>query len=272
MILLNRYYWFILIVLLLSCESKNKIDDVLLAKVYTSALYQSDIDEFLKEDTVSYNKKRFIDSWVRNELYLNSAELTKSDKREIDQLTKSFEKTLIIQKQKEKYLVKNLDTSVDMPELQSAYDELKESYKLKKDIFKYHLVVVEKGHPEVLDIKNFFKRREYDKFYESIGDVTNQYLDSTSWHNWFDISMQLPKDEIDESDISGEMNEVLESVDHVFFLRIFDFVDKTETAPLSYMKRYLENALVEKRKEKLIEEYSSKLYQSALNNNKIILN
>ncbi len=273
MISLSKYCFLFFLISLISCDKGTNGNDVLLAKVYDSKLYQSDIDSYLKEDTISYNKKQFIDAWVRNELYINSASLSKADRKEIEQLTASFEKTLIIQKQKENHINRNLVTTVQEEELQQAYNELKDNYKLKRDIFKYHLVVVEKSHPNVLDIRNFFKQREFDAFYESLDDeIASKALDSTQWYHWVDLSLKLPIDEIGEGDISGDMNKIIEGVDHIFFLRIFDYIDKTEIAPLSYMKRNLENAILEKRKEKLIDDYSGKLYQSALNNNKIILN
>lgn len=251
----------------------KKEDDVLLAKVYDQELYQSHIDKFVGDDTIGFNKKEFIDSWIRDELIIHSSSLSKSDQDEIEILSESFKKTLAVQKQKEKYLKKQLDSEVDSLELLSAYENIKENYKLQKDIFKYHLIIVSNDHPEILDIKNYFKLKDFEDFYEALtGDIEYQSMDSSAWQNWIELSLHLPVDKLEEDDIEADYNKSIEENGYVFFLRVFDYVDKNEIAPLSYMKRRLSNAIIEKRKEKLMEEFSAKLYQSALNNNKLIIN
>lgn len=273
MLLRIKYFLFIPVLFVIHSCKQIKGNDKLLAKVYSTELYQSDVFSQLGEDTLSYNQREYIDSWIRNTLIEENSKLSPNDKKEIESLTESYKKTLIVQKQKEKYLNKNLDLEVDSVQLNAKYAELKESYKLRKDIFKYHLVVISKAHPEILDINNYFKRGEFDQFYESLNqEIEFQSLDSTKWQTWFDLSLHLPLDQIDESDLSENYNKSLESTDFIFFLRVFDYIDKSEIVPLSYMKRYLTNAIIEKRKENLLEEYSNELYNSALNNNKIIIN
>jgi anion-transporting ArsA/GET3 family ATPase len=255
-----------------SCN-KNRKSDNLLAKVYGSSLYQSDIDEIINQDSKGFNKKEYIDSWIRNELIIQSSKLSKQDKKEIEYLSETYRKTLEVQKQKEKYLEKNLSLEIDSSQLKEAYLELKESYKLKKDIFKHHLVIIHKQHPEVLDIKNYFKQGDFDEFYESLqGDIEYQFLDSSQWLNWFDLSLKLPFDELEEDNLKEGYNGSFENENYIFFIRIFDFIDKNENAPLSYMEGFLKNAIIEQRKVNLMEEFSNKLYTSALNNNKLIIN
>lgn len=269
----SKACFFALITCAFSCNSIHNKEDELLAKVYGTSLYQSDIDNLVGKEVRGFNKKEYIDSWVRNELIINSSKLSKSDKNEIDYLSQTYKKTLAVQKQKEKYLEENLSLEIDSLQLQEAYDELKENYKLKKDIFKHHLVIIHKQHPEILDIKNYFKQGDFDEFYESLdGYIEYKFLDSTAWLNWFDLGLKLPLEKIKEDDLEANYNRTLENEDFIFFLRIFDFIDENRTAPLSYMESFLKNAIIEKRKVNLLEEFSNKLYKTALNNNKLIIN
>ncbi len=270
---LNSYFFFFCAMYGLTSCTINSEPDQLRAQVYDSSLFQSDINAYFGQDTSSINTKQFVDSWIRNELIIQSTKLTKEERKEIEALTENYKKTLAVQKQKEKFLNSNLNLDVDSIEIRNAYDELKSSYKLKRDIFKYHLVVLSKEHPAFLDINNYFKNGYFDRFYESLtGEIELQYLDSTKWHNWLDLSIKIPLDKIEESEIKSGLNKIMENENFIFFLRTFDFVDKNQTAPLSYMEDYLINAIIENRKVKLIEEYSNDLYQSALNKNKLIIN
>ncbi len=258
---------------MISCEKQGSEEDKLLAKVYNTSLYESDIENVINKNSKGFSQKEYIDSWIRNELIINSSKLSKEDIKEIDYLGESYKKTLAVQKQKERYLKKNLSQEIDSIQLLEAYEQLKNNYKLKKNIFKHHLVIIHKEHPNILDINNYFKKRDFDDFYDALDEeIEYQNIDSTIWVNWFDLSLKLPLEQMKEDDLEANLNRKLENSDFVFFIRIFDYLDKNEIAPLSYMEDFLKNAIIERRKVDLIEEFSNKLYNSALNNNKLIIN
>jgi len=252
---------------------KKREDDKLVAQVFDRSLYESDLKMWLGDDYENFNKKEFVDSWVRKQLLVRKAKLKQTDQTEIDELTANYKESLTIQKSKEVYIERNMSKSISNIELEDTYSKLKDEFQLKRDIFKMELIVTPANHFDKLDLKSFFKKKKFEEFYESLANLTEVSMrDTNIWQSWPTIGQYIPKDLMDEEDLEADKSYTLENDKYIFFIRVFEYIDKNEIAPLSYMKPFLVNAILEKRKEEMLANYSTELYKSALSNNKIKIN
>lgn len=266
------FIFFILLLLgLTQCENQQKPDDTLVAKVYESALYESDIESALEEEADNgVIRAQYVDSWIRKSLFLEKAALSKSDQQEIGDLIDQYRSSLIIQKHKERFVERNLNKKISEAELNDAYASLKNNYKLRYSIFKIELVVTPAEHQDRLDLINYFKKKDIEEWRNSFASQVDIHLKDTSrWHSWEEINQYIPHDLISEEEIDRDEDYFRENDSNLFFIRVYEKIDKNEIAPLSYMKDKLERAILENRKQLLLSEYSSELYNKALQQKKI---
>ncbi len=264
--------FFILLLLgLTQCKNQQKPDDTLVAKVYESALYESDIESALEEEAGNeVIRAQYVDSWIRKSLFLEKAALSKSDQQEIVDLIDQYRSSLLIQKHKERFVDRNLNKTISEAELNDVYASLKNNYKLRNSIFKIELVVTPAEHADRLDLINYFKKKDIDEWRNSFASQVDIHMQDTSrWYSWEEINQYIPHDLISEEDIDGDEDYFRENDTYLFFIRVYEKIDKNEIAPLSYMKDKLERAILENRKQLLLSEYSSELYTKALQQKKI---
>ena len=257
--------------LLSSCTEVENRGDVLVS-VFTYDLREADIIADLGEENYANEnlKQQYIDSWIKKQLLLAKASKSRADLDEINELVKNYRESLLIQKYKDSYVKKKLDMAVSKKEIEEAYKTISTEYRLQEDVFKAELVIVPIEHSDKLDIINYFKKKNYDEWKNSVGNnIDFQTQDTSKWLNWAKISQHIPYDLLDEEDLKENEPYFRQSEHQLFFLRTFDYIDKKEIAPLSYMKPKLEAAIIERKKAKLLEEYNAELYKSALKNNNI---
>ena len=267
------YFIVFSLVCFIQCKDRRTGDDVLLAKVYEQELYQSELMQNLEEDNIDENaKSQYVDSWIRQQLLLKNAKLDNGEKEEIEDLVESYRESLIIQKHKEKIVSKKLNRDISEEELLKVYNSMKSAYKLKSSIFRTEIVVTPADHFDKLDLKNFFNTGKMDEWKSSLENLVDLHIQDTSkWYTWTEINQFIPSDLLSEDNTKSEEDYFRENEEHLFFIRIFEKVNKNELAPLSYMKEKIERAILENRKQELLKNYSTELYNSALKNNQIKL-
>lgn len=256
---------------LTQCKNTHKEGDTLIAQVYESSLYESDLKQALEEEADDkIARAQYIDSWIRKSLFLEKAALNTTDTDEIEHLIEQYRSSLIIQKHKEKYIAKNLQRGISDEELIAAYDNLKDNYKLRNSIFKTEIVVTPSEHQDKLDLITYFKKGDIEEWRNSLASQVDIHMQDTSrWYSWEELNQYIPYDLMIESDTKRDEDYFREDNLHLFFIRIYEKIDKNEIAPLSYMKDKLERAILENRKQLLLSEYSTELYNNALQQKKI---
>lgn len=264
-------YYILILSFFFQCKSEENKNDSLIAKVYDQELHKSDLADLLGDGPLSEDdKKQAVDTWIRKQLYLKNASLGSSQKKEIDNLIENYRESLVIQKHKENYIDRNLKKDLSEDELLADYNKMKDSYKLKSTIYKIEVVVTPADHFDKLDLKNFFKKGEIEEWRNSLDNLIDLHVqDTMKWYTWKQISQYIPSDLIKEEDIDDEDDYFLENDQHLFFVRVYEIVDKNEIAPLSYMRDKIERAVLEDRKQKLLTDYSTELYKTALKNNQL---
>ena len=131
-----------------------------LARVFDNYLYPSDLDDAIPEGTLPKDSiilaKRYIDTWVRDQLMLSRAEqaLTEEQKDFENQIAE-YHRSLLIYSYRQKLLQQKLDTLVSSEEIQSYYDENSNNFILGQDIIKGTFIKVPLSAPRIDELRRW---------------------------------------------------------------------------------------------------------------------
>ena len=241
-----------------------------LAVLGEQRLYNKDLIHLIhpntkKQDSLSL-RTAFIDQWLRDQLMTREAAKYFSSDEEIDRLVEDYKAKLLKFNLEEKVLNERYDTIVTEDELAVFYDQMKEQFILKENIYRCMYVKVEKGTQGLKDFNNNWKKDEYGPIRSFAGAFSvENHIDTTQWKPWTEIegwcekwSTSRVKQKIKQRQIDSE---------YEYFLKIVDSVDKGDFSPLEYIRPQLHRMYLHKRKQEIIENYKQELYEKALNNN-----
>ena len=257
---------------LVACATEEGKTGKVIAQVFEQKLYEDQIKRSLGTEYFNEEyRSQYVDSWIKKQLLLRKAKADRKHRSEVNKLVNDYRESLLIQKHKENYLEKNLSLDISDEKLMEAYLEIKDDYKLVNTIFKAEILITPVDHFDKLDLKSYFKKGNYDEWKNSLANLVDLHLqDTTTWYTWREIQQYLPSDLMSEDDLEENEDYSFENDKHLFFVRIFDVIDEKQTAPLSYMEDKLKNAILERSKESILNDYSAELYKSALQDNKIV--
>lgn len=265
-----------------SCSLFNgkETDEELVARVYNSYLYKSDIRIFLPQgisyqDSISLSKS-YMDNWIRQRLILHKAELNLTDKSRyigIEIQLQDYRNSLINYAYKEELIRQKLDTVVTGKEIEDYYTANLKNFELKDNIIKVIYVKVGKNSPGLNKVKKWY-RAEDDEGKILLEEYCHQFalnffLDDNSWILFDDLLKEVPINTYNNKEQFLKYNRFLEVEDSLnrYFVNIKDFKIKNSTSPMGFEEENIINIILNQRKLKLIKEMEESVYQDALANN-----
>ena len=245
------------------------------AKAFGKELYLSQILEIFppgisKEDSVQI-LKNYLDGWVRKQVILQKAEgnLTE-DQKNVDQLIDDYRTSLLIYKYEQKYLAQKLDTVISDNQIEEFYGSNKDNLVLMNSIVKALFVKLRNDSP-VLDKVKAIYRSNKDQEIKQLDDLCMQGAARYDYFNEQWVSFSYALNEVPYQPDSQEdflrKNQSLEFKDSVYtyLLNIKDYKLKGELAPLSYETENIKSIILNQRKQVLIKNLETKIYNEALN-------
>lgn len=265
-----------------SCSLFNgkETDEELVARVYNSYLYKSDICIFLPQgisyqDSISLSKS-YMDNWIRQRLILHKAELNLTDKSRyigIEKQLQDYRNSLINYAYKEELIRQKLDTVVNAKEIENYYTANLKNFELKDNIIKVIYVKVGKNSPGLNKVRKWY-RAEDDEGKILLEEYCHQFalnyfLDDNSWLLFDDLLKEVPINTYNNKEQFLKYNRFLEVEDSLnrYFVNIKDFKIKNSTSPIGFEEENIRNIILNQRKLKLIKEMEESVYQDALANN-----
>ena len=119
-----KSYYIILVFLLSSCSSFDNNDEVLIARLGDSYLYEHQVTSLINSKLSSVDSltfiQQYINNWAQEELLLQKAVLNiNQDQLEIDKRLESYRRSLLIHAYEQKLIEQSLDTLILENQLQS---------------------------------------------------------------------------------------------------------------------------------------------------------
>ena len=266
-------YFLIATSLFMSCKQEEVVpydQGPVLAKVGDQSLYYNDISHLIhpnskNQDSASLTTA-FIDQWLRDELMTREAAKYFRSDTEIDRLVEDYQAKLLKFNLEEKILSERYDSIVSPEELASFYEQMKEQFRLKENVYRCIYVKIDKGTEGLKEFTNKWKKDEYGSIKSFAGAFsTESHLDTIQWKPWSEVDGWYSK--WSKSRVDQKIKQRQNDSEYEYFLKIVDSVDKGEISPLEYIRPQLNRMYLHKRKQKVIENYKQELYEKALNNN-----
>ncbi len=270
--ILIKSYYIILIFLLSSCSSFENNDKVVIARLGDSYLYEDQVTSIIKSKLSSVDSltfiKQFINKWAQEELLLQKAVLNiNQDQLEIDKRLESYRRSLLIHAYEQKLIEQSLDTLILEDQLESYYNQHTDDYILADKMTKVIFVKTSIMAPKLDSLESWL----FDKdtlLIDAIETYCHQYskrfyYNPNEWLIWDDFKLVFPG-EFDVSTLSLTNNTMIlkDSLD-VYFIRLLNYKEQGEIAPLEYVKDEIKSILLNQRKIKTVELIKTKLFEDA---------
>ena len=265
---------FIFLLLILSCDFNTESNDNIVAIVGDKTLSKEDLINKLpkivnSEDSIIISNK-IINNWALNQLLIDNAEINLSSEEveKIEKISSDYYNDLLISTYKNKVASYNSDTLVLDDEISKYYDSNFENFLLYEDIIKGRYVRLNKNNFNLNEIKRRFRRfNEQDlTFFDSISlQLLNYSLNDTTWVNKDLFFNKIPvlKDEEIERIVKKTLYVVKEDSLDVYLIKINDFIDINDKAPLDYIYNRIEELIKNKKKVDFIKKFETETIENA---------
>ena len=183
-----------------SLFDSNKQEEPL-ARVFEEYLYPSDLSEAITPGTSSQDSlviaKRFVETWVKDQLMLSRAEQALSEEQmDFEKQIEQYRLSLLIFSYRQKLLQQKLDTLVTEEEIQTYYEENVNNFMLNQDVIKGTFIKIPLSAPRVDELRRWSWNsrpedlEQMEKYCISYADKFSDFNDS--WVYFNSIKVQLP--------------------------------------------------------------------------------
>jgi len=245
-----------------------------IARVGNYFLYAEDIQYlFADKEKITDSAalaKSYVDDWIRKKLLLETAvKYLPADKQNLEQQIQDYRESLLIYLYEDELIKQKLDTIVSDAAVDSFYEINKQNFHLDNDLVQINYIKLPVDAPKVDSIKYLLtyttdknRSRLMNYCYQLAVDF---YMKDSLWLNMEMLTKKIPADSdyVRSLGKSGATGEVADS-NYLYLLKVNNFKQKGELAPLNHIKNELRFMLINKRKQQLISSAYDKIYQDAI--------
>ncbi len=266
---------FLILLLWSGCKnSSSRQSDQTLAKAGSRTLYLSDVEGIFPEfsdteDSIIF-VNHFVDQWIRKTILLEEAENYLPKEMNIEKLVQDYKESLIIHNFEKQIVHEKLDTSVSADEKLRYFQRNKSSYLLNAPIVRAYYAIVPQNTSEINDFKKEWiaQKQEYLDYYCKKYRLVCSYYEN-EWFLYSDLLQLMPENTFTETQLKSGRNLDRVKDGNQYFVKVFEFRDKNEEAPLEYIEDKIEKIILYNRKIVLLKNMKQKLYERALELKKV---
>ncbi len=280
---MHKKYWILLLVVFVlsitqSCDfGKSKDNRVPVAKVHNKYLYVNDIKDIFPKNISPSDSLQilttYIDRWIRKQLMLNRAEKNLTDEQKnVTQQIEDYRSSLLIFKYEQEYIRQKLDTIIKFSEIENFYNENNSNFILNESIVKALYIKIRLDDPYYEKIRGLYRSNKEDDI-KTLDNLAYQVALKYDYFNerWIPFSLianELPVT-ITNPDSYLSNTKFIEQTDGIFayLVNVREVVLRGSISPLGYEKENIRSILLNKRRQRLIIDLESKIYNDARNNN-----
>ena len=264
------------LLLLAGCDYFQKSSkEVVLAECYGKYLYESDLKGIVPEGASIMDSiqrvSNFIDSWVRRQVLLHQAEIN-LDKEALD-LNKQMEEyrnSLVIYAYESQLINQKLDTLVSEDEIAEYYEQNKGDFQLRNTMVRVAYVIIDEDSKQKANLKKLLS--DPDTLMLQNIDIqatyyaVKSYLDVDQWMRLDELTSIVPIQIFNTESflkknkfVSFDMNE------YTYMVRFVDYLLEESTSPMEMVRDNIKSVILAQRKQAMIEEMHTALYEKAKN-------
>jgi hypothetical protein len=269
--------YIILFFLFFSCDNyfKNQ-SNIDVARVEDEYLTQFEIESIFENSTNSADStvvlNNYINNWAANKLLIQRAliNLTEENQNRIQDLVDDYKSDILINSYIDAMVNENMNLEVSSYELDSLYDNYKETFKLTEELFKIRFIYISNLNPDIRLFKKKLRRFNIDdiKYLDSLSFQFNRFsLNDSVWKNKNEVFYQLPNLKKVNKYMLKKSNfiEIKDSLG-LYLININDMLKINQYAPLEYVSETLKRMVINKRKLVFIDQLRKDITKDAIKN------
>ena len=269
--------YIILFFLFFSCDNyfKNQ-SNIDVARVEDEYLTQFEIESIFENSTNLADStmvlNNYINNWAANKLLIQRAlvNLPEENQNRIQDLVDDYKSDILINSYIDAMVNENMNLEVSPYELDSLYDNYKETFKLTEELFKIRFIYISKLNPDIRLFKKKLRRFNIDdiKYLDSLSFQFNRFsLNDSIWRNKNEVFYQLPNLKKVNKYMLKKSNfiEIKDSLG-LYLINISDMLKTNQYAPLEYVSETLKRMVINKRKLVFIDQLRKDITKDAIKN------
>ena len=275
---MKKYLVFFLIIILYSC---NRSQDVIVAEVYNTKLYRSEIDDLLPEGLTVEDStgmaNRIIEDWIKEQVILHEANKALSLKeKNFDTELDNYRKTLLVDAYFKKLTSDTARFTVSQEEIRRFARQYDQNTPTDREIIKLNYVKLSPRSKVLKELKDILfdeeKRVTMKSRIEQIcGDSLEYFIEDNTWLYLDNIQQELPINLKDE-ELRSEGPQYIETRDnqYVYLIVLLDY--KANHSPMENPEyiNSIRTLIIRQKQTEYIRHLTEELYQKALSEDRII--
>ena len=269
--------YIILLFLFFSCDNyfKNQSNSDL-ARVEDEYLTKNEIESIFENSTNFMDStmvlNNYINNWAANKLLIQRAllNLPQENQDKIQDLVDDYKRDVLINTYIDAMINENMNLEVTTYELDSLYDNYRETFKLTEELFKIRFIYISNLNPDISLFKKKLRRFNLDdaRYLDSLSFQFNRFsLNDSIWKNKNEVFYQLPNLKKLNKYMLKKSNfiEIKDSLG-LYLINIKDMLKVNQYAPLDYVSETLKRMVINKRKSEFIDQLRKDITKDAIKN------
>ncbi len=252
-----------------------------IAEVGDKKLLESDLLPITEKSLDSLDSANavnaFVNTWIRETLLLEKAELNLTDElKDVEEQLEAYKKSLLIYAYQERFVEMNLDTHITNQQIKDYYTANKENFGLRQNIIKAQYIIFFSKNAQADKVKKWWKstdEKDHKKLLKfAREDAFRFYFNDSTWMAFEELENVIPlKYSTQESLLnSGKYFEFQDST-ITYLLKINDYKVKNTLSPLAFEKDRIRSTIINLRKLELVKKMEQDLYEKAIQDNHVII-
>ncbi len=268
---IKQLFVFSAVVLLLSSCFNNKEGRIIASVNEKDLMLEEVLEEMpIQIEDSSFFVERYMNDWIRKQLMIYHAEINLSSAiQNYDKQIKEYRASLLIYAYQQELINQNFDTSISLKQVTDYYNQYKDEFKLRKNIFKGRFIVVDRSAPKLINLNKWYKSNKESSL-EDLNDYCQQfakeyYLEDDRWQYFSIFNQKLPEYIIEESYFLENTKGVVFEDDNLrYYVFIKDYLINGSISPLEMEQEKIKNVLLNKNKIEYLKQLEDELYQNGL--------
>ncbi len=214
----------------------------------------------------------YVRNWVKKELFLKEANNSMNiDLSEIEKKVSDYRYTLLSYEFQKLYIQRNLDTLVTPVQIEQYYNENKDNFSLRQNIFKGRFIKLNKEAPKKRDVRRWMKSLRPESL-ESLKEYSFQYANNysldSSWIKFEEITRSTPFSTIENKVQFLRRTNYAEETDslYLYLLKIDEYKLSEEISPIEFVENDIRNIILNSRKVALAKGLENEIFERAKEN------
>ena len=248
--------------------------DERVARVFDTYLYASDLIGLVPEGTSAADSniimERYIDNWVRQQVFLNEAEANlKQEMLDFERKIRDYRNSLLIFSYENQLVNQKLDTIVSDELMQEYYEKHQNEFKLRENIVRVNFVKLPIESPNIQQVRRWIRSDDSEDLEAleeyCLNHAATYHLGQDSWFLFNDILREIPVNPSNHENYLRN-NRFVELNDQFYryFLYVLEYKLEGSPSPLAFQDDNIRAIILNHRRQQLVNEIRQNQFNKAV--------